>query len=203
MKKTLWVSLLSHLSLHILWQFSIYNLSLCLPIILLLLQETTLVVYEKKITYSIIVSRTWCLWAAFKVRSISISLIPSRVKGAGRQVTQIKLNLTKHALNGYYLLASTFNFNKPNSWLGPLVNCCCCWGPPVTNFDYETWQLLFLSSSKLAASRNGTTPKALLIFVPHKTQPPDGQAESPLRQVAGSSFWAGECGWGVRSVGLG
>lgn len=78
----------------------------------------------------------------------------------------------------------------------PLVNCrCCCWGPPVTNFDYETWQLFlifffsffyffvfFLSSSKLAAfrrRRNGTTPKALLIFVPHKTQPPDGQAVHP------------------------
>lgn len=75
----------------------------------------------------------------------------------------------------------------------------------MTNFDYETWQLLFLSSSKLAASRNGTTPKALFIFVPHKTQPPDGQAESPLRQVAGSSFWAwlgsAECRVGVGGLG--
>lgn len=76
--------------------------------------------------------------------------------------TQIKLNLTKHALNGYYLLASTFNFNKSSrtvgsklgKWVqgrggagrGPwyLVLVNCCWGPPVTNFDYETWQLFSL-----------------------------------------------------------
>lgn len=56
----------------------------------------------------------------------------------------------------------------------------------MTNFDYETWQLLFFfsflssSSSKLAASRKETTPKALLIFVPHKTQPPDGRKLPPL-----------------------
>lgn len=64
---------------------------------------------------------------------------------------------------------------------GAMVNC---WGPPVTNFDYETWQLVFFFSCSfvvvvvVVAGRLKTTPKALLIFVPHKTQPP-GQRSRP------------------------
>lgn len=155
---------------------------------LLFLQQQTCLVAEEKKKKQLHpqVTPTWCL----KCAQSAFRLCPVGSVGrggAGRQVTQIKLNLTKHALNGYYLLARTFNFNKPNSGWGPLVNCCCCRGPPVTNFDYETWQLLFFllflsssSSSKLAASRNETTPKALLIFVPHKTQPPDGRKLPPL-----------------------
>lgn len=107
-----------------------------------------------------------------KVRSISVS---GEWGGSGRQVTQIKLNLTKHALNGYYLLASTFNFNKPHSGWGPLVNWGHLW--PISIMRLGNF---FFLSSKLAASRNETTPKALLIFVPHKTQPPDGRKLPPL-----------------------
>lgn len=82
----------------------------------------------------------------------------------------------------------------------------------MTNFDYETWQLLFFllflsssSSSKLAASRKETTPKALLIFVPHKTQPPDGQKLPPLcARLQPVHFGRGPAGkGGGASAGLG